>query len=75
MDCDYDSRENTRKELIAMSSNKRDKKRRKSVFAQNKIETTANNVFLKNGPILASFIFIYVFSTVNSKYNHYKICR
>jgi hypothetical protein len=34
MDCEYDSRENTRQELIAMSSNKRDKKRRKSVFAQ-----------------------------------------
>ena len=29
--------------------------------------------FLKNGPLPASFAFIYVFSTVNRKYIHYKM--
>ncbi len=38
MDCDYDPREQSRKELIALSNNKREKSRRKSVFAQ-KLET------------------------------------
>ena len=32
-----------------------------------------SNVFFLNGPIPASFLFIFVFSTVTSKYNQCKI--